>query len=129
MKKRMYRLAAVIFFTAATVVLPVTAAPAEVPSYVEIPEEGEYTMGEEQEAKSDGANMELGTDFYIYIENPGDHSHHGSDNESSSDVSASVLTSLPKTGDYGMDMNTLLLAALFCGAGYLLCEHYAKKSS
>ena len=36
---------------------------------------------------------------------------------------------LPKTGDYGMDKNVLLLAALIFGSGYLACEYYEKKKA
>lgn len=129
MKKRMWKLLGAVFCTAALAAFPALAAPAEVPSYVEIPKEGEYTMGEEQEAAADGANTELGTDFYIYIENPGGHRRHDSGSGDQVVASPGALTTLPKTGDYGMDGNTLLLTALFCGAGYLFCEHYAKKLS
>lgn len=41
-----------------------------IPPYVETPEEGEYKMGGESGVTEEDGHLKLGTDFYIYIENP-----------------------------------------------------------
>jgi hypothetical protein len=47
-----------------------TANATIVPPYVETPAEGEYKMGGEDGITDKDGHLRLGTDFYIYIENP-----------------------------------------------------------
>lgn len=56
---------------------------------------------------NDGTN----THFFLFIENP---------------IEAS---SLPKTGDSGLDLTNLLVAAIANGTGYLICKRYAQQDS
>lgn len=130
MKKVFYGL--LLSAAAGTLLLgsPAEASSAKVPSYVEIPDKGEYTMGDEEKAEKTGEGFEAGTDFYLYIENPGKKGHGSSSGSSASETgnpAVTVAAMLPKTGDSGMDLNALLLLALACGAGYLFCEYHAEK--
>lgn len=105
----------------------VQAASDGTPSYVKIPKEGGYTIGEEEASRKTETGYGVDTDFYLYIEYP---KAPGSGSGSSSGGShVTVGTKLPKTKDTGTDLNTLLLLALVCGAGYLFCEYHAKKKA
>jgi hypothetical protein len=48
----------------------VHAADGSVPSYVELPSAGSYTIGEETPATNRDGHAEMGTEFYLRIENP-----------------------------------------------------------
>lgn len=117
MRKKVYGLLAAVFCFGLLAGVPAGAASGKVPSYVGAPEEGGYTMGGESTSEIVDGHSNLGTDFYLYIENP------------AKETEAPVKQSgnLPKTGDYGMDKNVLLWVALICGAGYLACDRYEKK--
>ncbi|MBS6397416.1 MAG: hypothetical protein KH452_09755 [Clostridiales bacterium] len=96
------------------------AEEAQVPSYVELPKKGEYTMGEERDA-------ELGTDFYLYIEKPSGDKDEDEDAPITGTIVTDPSSMLPRTGDYGPDAELLLWISLLLGSGYLLCGHYAKR--
>lgn len=121
MKNRICGLAAAAFCLAASCcALPVLAS-GEVPSYVEIPEEGSYTIGGENKSEDVDGSGRLWTDFYLYVKNP--------EKDKVETPGKQTPGKLPKTGDYGMDKNALLLAALIFGSGYLACEYYEKKKA
>lgn len=68
MKNRICGLAATAFCLAASCcALPVLAS-GEVPSYVEIPEKGSYTIGGENKSEDVDGSGRLWTDFYLYVE-------------------------------------------------------------
>jgi hypothetical protein len=120
----------------------------DVPSYVEIPKKGTYTMDGESKSEYDNGEYRMGTDFYLYIENeknteepkapkddtigtpeePSDGNELPlGETEEPKAAKISVSGKLPKTGDYGPDKNMICAAALFFGAGYLVCDEYEKK--
>lgn len=119
MKKKVYGLLMAVFCFGLLAGVPAAASSGDVPSYVGVPEEGSYTMGGESSSKNVDGHARLGTDFYLYVENP--------DAETEAPVRQSGK--LPKTGDYGMDKNVLVWAALIFGAGYLACDRYEKKKA
>jgi hypothetical protein len=121
-----------------------------VPSYVEVPNAGEYKMGGDNPAVEHDGKQQTGTDFYIRIENlrrgsSGSDGNGGSSASSSEPQSITYANSpmgndglekmemleqdgkLPKTGDYGPDNIVLFELALIFGAGYLICDQYEKK--
>jgi hypothetical protein len=85
---------------------------------VEIPEEGDCTIGEENGITQEDGNLKLGTDFYVYIQNQ----QTSVDSVVEPEVPAGTLDSFPKTGDCGLNKNRFLFAALFFGTGYLFCD-------
>jgi hypothetical protein len=176
-RKRDRRFLATFFGVVLSVSLAPSALAAEsstqsndVPSYVEIPKKGTYTMDGESKSEYDNGEYKMGTDFYLYIENEkktedgkkqtgetnankeseseketeepkapkddtsGTPTGQSDGNEIPSGETVepkatkiSISGKLPKTGDYGPDKNKICAAALFFGAGYLVCDEYEKK--
>ena len=60
-----------------------------------------------------------GTEFYIRIENPKPYE----------EGPVTTPSSIPKTGDSGVQLEMLLLTALGFGGAYLLCAEYEKKTT
>jgi hypothetical protein len=132
--------------------IPLTVKALTVSPYVETPEEGEYKIGKESGITKEDGHFRLGTDFYIYIENPlleetselstepvispaspldstsETEQEQDQDTQENNNNQTKNSSSLPKTGDYGMNKNGFLFASLLFGAGYLICDGYERKN-
>jgi hypothetical protein len=98
-----------------TEVMAQTETPEETELYTEVTAEPETEFPHE-------------TEYEIPQETDPDQTS-GTLRETESESEQETSGKIPKTGDYGMNKNSFLYAALIFGAGYLLCDEYEKRKS